>query len=228
MKTSMNPGRYAGSLYLLASLVGFFAMAYVPKQLIVRGDAATTAANIAAHETLFRWGIAAEVVSHTGFIIVALALYDLLKGVNRRQAKLMVLLIVVAIPIALLNELNSLGALMLVHGADFLSVFDRAQRESMAMFLVEVHGYGFSIAELFWGLWLFPMALLVYRSRFLPRLIGVWLSLAGVAWIALSLSGLLFPEYEGKVYALAQPAFFAEIAFMLWLVVRGAQPPQQE
>jgi hypothetical protein len=119
MSSTKNPGRFAGWLYLLDSIPGFFAIIYVPGKLIVHGNATATANNIAASETLFRLGIAAQLICQAGFIFVALALYDLLKGVDRRHASLMVTLIVVAIPIAFLNELNSIAALVLVRGADF-------------------------------------------------------------------------------------------------------------
>jgi hypothetical protein len=224
MRFTRNPGRFAGLLYLLTSVVGFFALGYVPKHLIVDGNATATVSNIAAHETLFRLGIVGELVGQAGFIFVALALYDLLKGVNRRQASLMVLLIVVSIPIAFLNELNALAALELVRGADFLSLFDKPQRDALAMLFLDLHGHGFDVAELFWGLWLLPMALLVYRSQFLPRFLGIWLAFAGLAWVMLSLTGLLLPHYQERVYAALQPAFFGEIAFMLWLLIKGAQP----
>ena len=104
MSATRNPGRFAGLLYVLTSIAGFFAMGYVPSKLIVHGNAAATASNIAASETLFRLGIAGQLISEAGFIFVALALYDLLKGVNRRQASLMVTLILISIPIAFLNE----------------------------------------------------------------------------------------------------------------------------
>jgi len=225
MSSAKNPGRFAGLLYVLTSIVGFFAMGYVPGKLIVHGNAAATASNIAAHETLFRLGIAGELIGQAGFIFVALALYDLLKGVNRRHASLMVLLIVVSIPIAFLNELNSIAALVLVRGADFLSIFEKPQREALAMLFLNLHHHGFVVAEIFWGLWLFPLALLVYRSRFLPRFLGVWLALAGFAWVILSLTAILLPQYQDKVDTYAQPAFFGEIAFMLWLLIKGAKPP---
>ena len=225
MRSTRNPGRLAGVLYVLTSIVGFFAMGYVPRNLIVDGNATATASNIAAHETLFRLGIAGELIGQAGFIFVALALYDLLKGVNRRQATLMVTLIVLSIPIAFLNELNAIAALVLVRGADFLSVFDKPQRDALAMLFINLHGHGFEVAEIFWGLWLFPLALLVYRSRFLPRFLGVWLALGGFAWVILSLTGLLSPQYYDKVFTYSQPAAFGEVAFMLWLVIKGAKPP---
>jgi hypothetical protein len=225
MTSTRNPGRFAGMLYVLTSIVGFFAMGYVPGKLIVHGNATATANNISASETLFRLGIAGQLIGMAGFIFVALALYDLLKGVNQRHAWLMVLLIVVSIPIAFLNELNSIAALVLVRGADFLSILEKPQREALAMLFLKLHGQGLVVAEIFWGLWLFPLAMLVYRSRFLPRFLGVWLALAGFAWVILSLTSVLLPQYQDKVNTYSQPAFFGEIAFMLWLVIKGAKPP---
>jgi hypothetical protein len=219
-----NPGRFAGLLYVLMSIVGFFAMMYVPSKLIVHGNAAATANKILASETLFRLGIAAELIGYAGFIFVVLALYDLLRGVNQRQAALMVILMLVSVPIAFVNELNSIAALVLVRGADFLSILERPQREALAMLFLNLHFHGFVVDEMFSGLWLFPLGLLVYRSRFLPRFLGVWLVFAGVAWVILSLTGLLLPQYNDKVYTYSQPAVFGEIAFMFWLLVRGAKP----
>ena len=189
------------------------------------GNAAATANNISGSETLFRIGIAGQLIGMASFVFVAVALYDLLKGVNQRQAWLMVLLIVVSIPIVFLNELNSIAALVLVRGADFLSMFEKPQREALAMLFLKLHGQGLVVAEIFWGLWLFPLAILVYRSRFLPRFLGVWLTLAGFAWVILSLTSVLLPQYQDKVNTYSQPAFFGEIAFMLWLVIKGAKPP---
>src|SRR5258708_22748234 len=118
MSSTKNPGRFAGFLYVLFSIPGFLAMVYVPSKLIVHGNAAATASNIAASETLFRLGIAGQLIGMAGFIFVALALYDLLKGVNRRHASLMLPLIVVSVLIAFLNELNSMAALCPVRRAD--------------------------------------------------------------------------------------------------------------
>ena len=206
------------------SIFGFFAMMYVPSKLIVHGNAAVTASNIAASETLFRLGIAAELIGYAGFIFVALALYDLLKGVNRRRASLMVILIVVSVPIAFLNELNSIAALVLVRGADFLSIFEKPQRDALAMLFLRLHFHGFVVAGIFSGLWLFPLGLLVFRSRFLPRFLGVWLILGGFAWVILSLTGILLPQYYDKVFNFSQPVFFGELAFMFWLLIKGAKP----
>jgi len=224
MSSIKNPGRFAGLLYVVTSIVGFFAMGYVPNKLIVHGNATATASNIAASETLFRLGIAGELVGQASFIFVALALYELLKVVNRRLASLMVMLIVVSVPIVFVNELNSIAAVVLIRGAEFLSTFEQPQRDALAMLFLNLHHHGIVVAEMFWGLWLFPLAPLVYRSRFLPRFLGVWLALAGFAWVVLCLTGILLPQYQGNVNTYLQPAIVGEIAFMLWLLIKGARP----
>src|SRR5712672_3982261 len=225
MSSVKNPGRFAGLLYLVVSIPGAFALIYVPSKLILHGDATATANNIAASETLFRLGIAVQLISQAGFIFVALALYNLLKGVNRRHASVMVTLIVVSIPIAFLNELNSIAALALVRGADFVSIFEKPQRDALAMLFLNLHHHGFLVAEIFWGLWLFPLGMLVYRSRFLPRFLGVWLAIGGFAYVILSLTGILLPQYQDKVFTYTQPATLGELVLMLWLVIKGARPP---
>jgi len=224
MSSAKNPGRFAGLLYVLFSMPGFFAMVYVPGKLIVHGNAAATANNIAASETLFRLGITGQLICQVGFIFVALALYELLKGVNQRHASLWVILVVVAIPIAFLNELNSIAALVLVRRADFLSVFEKPQRDALAMLFLNLHNQGIGAVEMLWGLAFFPLALLVYRSRFLPRFLGVWLAIDGSAYVILSLTTVLLPQYQDKVFTYGQPAFFGEVAFMLWLLIKGAKP----
>jgi hypothetical protein len=224
MNSNRNPGRFAGLLYVLISIPGIFALIYVPGKLIVDGNATATASNIAAHETLFRLGIAANLISQVLFMWVALALYDLLNGVNRRQAVLMLTLIVVPVPIVLLNELNAIAALILVRGADFLSIFEKPQRDSLAMLFLNLHSYGFDITAIFWGLWLFPLGLLVYWSGFIPRLLGVLLVLNGFTFPVNSFTSLLLPQYENIVSRWMKPLSFAELLFMFWLLIMGAKP----
>jgi hypothetical protein len=224
MNSNRNPGRFAGLLYVLVSIPGIFALIYVPGKLIVDGNATATASNIAAHETLFRLGIAANLISQILFMWVALALYDLLKEVNRRQAALMLTLIVVPVPIVLLNELNAIAALILVRGTDFLSIFEKPQRDSLAMLFLNLHSYGFDITAIFWGLWLFPLGLLVYRSGFIPRLLGGLLMLNGFTFPVNSFTSLLLPQYENIVSRWMKPLSFAELLFMFWLLIMGAKP----
>ncbi|MGA8763420.1 MAG: DUF4386 domain-containing protein [Candidatus Sulfotelmatobacter sp.] len=133
-------------------------------------------------------------------------------------------MIVVPLPIVLLNELNAIDALILVRGADFLSVFGKPQRDALAMLFLQLHGHGFDVAAIFWGLWLFPLGLLVYRSGFLPRILGVLLMANCFYFLADSFTSLLVPQYEILVHRWTTPLHFGELLFMFWLLIMGAKP----
>jgi len=225
MSSTQNPGRVAGVLYLLLVITAPLRLMYIPSTLFVRGDATATANNIAAHESLFRMGILADLLTGTIALFVVLALYRLFKQVDQNLAALMVILGgLMVVPIYFLNTLNDAAALLLVRGADFLSAFEKPQRDALAMLFLRLHHHGVVANEIFWGLWLFPFGLLVFRSGFLPRILGVWLIINGFAYLAISFTGLLLPEYESMVFNSALPATLGEIAIMLWLLIKGAKP----
>lgn len=224
MSSTRNPGRFAGLLYLFGSILGFFALLYVPGKLMVPGNPTATAHNLAASETLFRLGIFADLAGQTIFIFVALALYNLLKGVNQRHALLMLILLLVSIPIAFLNELNSVAAVTLARGSYFVSVFNEPQRIAFMRLFLNLRGAGFDVAGIFWGLWLYPLGLLVYRSGFLPRILGILLMAGCFAYLANSFTSLVLPQYERAVSRWMNPIQLVEMLFMLWLLVMGAKP----
>jgi hypothetical protein len=228
MSFTSNRGRFVGLLYLLVSIPGFLALIYVPNKLIVQGNVTATASNIVASETLFRVGIACNLISQILFIWVAVVLYDLFKIVNRRHALVMAALIVISVPIALLNELNAIAALILVHGADFLSLFDQPQRNALAMLFLSLHTQGFVIAEIFWGLWLFPLGLLVYRSGFVPRFLGILLMFNCLSYVVNSLTSILAPQCAHIISQIMKPLGLGELIFMFWLLVMGVKPKQFE
>jgi hypothetical protein len=220
-----NPGRVAGFWYLLLVFLGPLRLIYIPNKLFVEHDAAATVSNIAAHEWLFRLGIVADLAGAVVLILLTLAFYRLFERVDRHLAVLVVILGgVMPALIYFVNVVSDAVALTIVQAPDFLSVFEKPQRDALAMLFLRVHGHQVTAAEILWGAWLFPLGLLVYRSRFLPRFLGAWLVVNGVAYVAVSLIGLLAPQYEDAVFLYAQPAFFAEIALMLWLVIKGAKP----
>ena len=197
---------------------------YIPATLFVRGNATATVHNIAAHETLFRFGIVSDLFCGTICIFLTLALYRLFKGVDQNLAVLMVILGgLLPAAIDFFNVLNDAAALLLVRGADFLSALEKPQRDALAMLFLHLHHQEIVAAEIFWGLWLFPLAVLVYRSRFLPRFLGVWLIINGFAYLAMSFTGLLLPQYEDMVGNIAFPALLGEMAFVLWLLIKGAK-----
>jgi hypothetical protein len=225
MSSTHNPGRVAGFLYLLLVVFAPFRLIYIPSKLFVHGNATATANNIAAHEVLFRLGIVSDLFCGTILILLVLALYRLFKEVDHNQAVLMVILGgVMPATIDFLNVVNDAAALMLVRGPDFLSVFEKPQRDALAMLFFRLHHQEVAAAEVLWGLWLVPLAILVYRSRFLPRFLGVWLIINGFAYLAMSFTGLLLPLYEDMVSNIAFPALLGEMAFMLWLLIKGARP----
>jgi uncharacterized protein DUF4386 len=215
--------RIAGALYFLACIPAPFSLIYIPRTLIVPGNATATASKILASESMFRLGIAGELVSSVAFIFVVLALYRLFQGVDKRQASLMVTLFVVSVPISFLNALNNIAALILLRGADFLSVFTKPQLDALAMVFLRLHGHGLILASIFWGLWLVPFGILVYRSGFLPRILGVLLVINCFAYVIPSFTTLLLPQYRDVVSRIALPFLLGELAIALWLVIRGAR-----
>ena len=223
MHPTDKAARVAGLWYLSMALTGPFTLIYIPSTLIVRGNAAATASKILEHQTMFRLGVAAELVGAVLFIATAVALYRLLSGVSQTRAMQMVTFAAVSAGIAFFNALNNVAALTLFRGGEFLTPLGTLQREALGMLFIRLHGQGNVINEIFWGLWLLPMGLLVIRSGFLPRFIGVWLIINCAAYVALSFIGLFAPQYSGIAFTSAQPALFGELAIVFWLLIKGAK-----
>jgi hypothetical protein len=189
----------------------------------VRGDAAETARRILAAPTLFRAGIAADLLGQAAFILVALALYRLLKGVDRTLAALMVILLVVQIPLAYAAEVHRLGVLDILDGAGPVAAVGEAQRNAQVAMSLASWDNGMLVTEIFMGLWLFPLAILIWGSGFLPRVLGVLLVIAGFAYLADSLTWLLLPAYGQAVGRIAGKLRPLELATPLWMLIMGAK-----
>ena len=188
------------------------------------GNATATVGNIFAHQSLFLAQILVGIVSELLFISVVLVLYRLLKEVGRQAAAVMALLVLIEAPFAFWRIANQVAALSFVRGGDSLRAFDKPQRDALVMMLLDWNRQGVLVAEVFWGLWLLPLGWLVYRSGFLPRLLGGWLIVNGLAYVALSVTGLLLPQHLKAATSIATPVLFGEVAFLLWLLVVGARP----
>mgnify|MGYP001565322744 CR=1 FL=1 len=225
MEPSNRTARLAGALYLATAVIAPFALIYVPRTLIVPGDAGATAERLLAHELLFRWGIVADLVGGTILILAVLLLHRLLSVVSRTQATAMAVLYLVSVPVGLISTVHQLGALAVLKGADLFAAFGEPQREALAMLLIRLGSPAVVVAELFWGLWLFPFGMLVIRSGFLPRALGVLLIVNGCAYVALSITSLLLPGSAGALEAYLFPALLGELWIALWLVVRGIRLP---
>ncbi len=223
MNSTKQTSRIAGALYLVNAITGFFGIVYVPGKLIVSGNTAATASNILSSERLFRLGIVSELICAAEFIYLVWVLYLLLSGVNKTHAALMVIWGLAFVPVMAVNVLSEIAALTLLRGADFLSFFDQPQRQALAMLFLDLHRYGYVVGWIF-GPWLLHLGALIYRSGFLPRIVGVLLIAAGFGYLADSVTPLLLPSYANVVDRLASiPLTLGEPALILWLLIVGAK-----
>ena len=215
--------RLAGLLGLVMGIPLPFSLFYVPSQIIVSGDATATAKNILAKEFLFRAGIVSHLFSATVFLFLVFVLYRLLKSVNENLAKLMVALVVVQVPIVFLIETFNVSSLMILKG-DVLKTFEPAQYQNLSMLLLKMSRYGIGVLQIFWGLWLLPYGLLVYKSGFIPRILGVLLFINGIGYLVESLTFLLLQRSD---YLLVRQftfvTYFGELAIMLWYLIKGVK-----
>ncbi len=234
-KDKMNPkktARIAGFLYLIMIVIAPFSVFYVPSILFVPGDAATTANNIMASEGLFRSGFVSGLIYQVISILLVLVLYKLLKPVNKNQALLMVIFALVGVPIAMLNELNQFAALLLLSGADYLTAFGADQLHAQVMLFLDLHRHGVQIAVIFWGLWLLPLGYLVFKSGFLPRILGILVIIGGFGYLIDVITFFLLPNYENyeAIFSQVIPLLTipGELLLMLWLLIKGVNVEQWE
>jgi hypothetical protein len=221
--TSLKRRARIAGLWYLGFTLGPFYLLYVPSQTIVHNDAAATAARVLGRETLYRWGMLAETLGAVIFIGLSLALYRLFEDVDRHRARQLVALVLVSSALSLVTVVFSAAALVVFRGGDAFAGIDDHTREAAGMLLIRMHGQATSINQIFWGLWLLPFGWLVVRSRFLPRWLGYWLQLDGVAWVILGAIWFLAPNYTDAFFDYLQPVFMAELAAMLWLLIMGAK-----
>lgn len=223
MNSTKKTARIAGFLYLLLALTGAFSILYVPSTLVVFGDAAATAERIASSQLLFRAGILSGIVSHVIFVLLVLVLYHLLREISRKQAMLMVTLVVISVATGFVNTINQLGALIALSGADFLSAFEEPELDALAYLFIRLHSHGIQIIQIFWGLWLFPFGLLVYRSRFIPKILGVLVIIAGVGYLLGTITFLILPQYQSALSTPIMILEMGELPIILWLLIVGVK-----
>jgi hypothetical protein len=221
--------RAAALLTVLLIPVAVFGMLYVPSTLIVPGDAGATVRNVLASESLFRLGIVSTLLSHLGSdVFWPLVLYQLLKPVNKTMAVLMVIFSFLGFPISMLNELNQLAVLAVLHGADAQVAFTPDQLRALVSFFVSLHADGIRIATIFWGLWLFPYGYLVFKSGFLPRAFGILLMVGCFGYLIQSFAELLWPGLEASIGLLPLLGSLGELLTPLWLLLKGVNVERWE
>ncbi len=214
--------RLAGLLFLLWIVSGFYDMFYVSPKIFVSGDPVVSAQNILKYETLFRTGIFSGLITNTIWVLLVWVFYQLFRSVNERYSKLLVASVLVQVPVAFINAGLSIAAVITLKG-EILKSFELVQRQDLAMTFLKINEYSVLALVLFYGLWLFPLAILVYQSVFIPRFFGIWLVLNGIVYVLLSFVGIVLPEYRDIVFAVGMPAMFGELVLMLWLLIKGTR-----
>jgi hypothetical protein len=211
--------RLAGLGYLILAICGGFAEFGVRQRFVVPGDAAATAQNLLANATLWRFGIVAELIGQVVFVFIVFALFDLLKVVHRKRAITMVTLVLIAVTITTLNLVNQAAALLVLDGGAWTAAIDPAQREALSMLFMDLHGFGYGVvAQVFFGLWLVPLGVLIWQSRFIPRFVGALLIVAGAGYLVDVVLGAMMAT---PPIVVSEFTFVGELLLMGWLLVRG-------
>ena len=219
--------RMAGLFYLIFILTTVLAT-YVRSRIIVSGDAAATANNIMGSELFFRIGFVTELVSAVFFVLAAWALYVLLKPVNKNLALLFLLLNLGGVAVECINALNLFAAIQLLSGVNYLNVFQTGQLQAMAMSSLNSYTNGFLITQIFFSAWLLPLGYLVYKSRFLPKFLGLLLILDFFGNLSWFLQGFLLPDYGILAYPGNAISFIAEISLTAWLLIMAVKDTEIE
>ncbi|MEP0132990.1 MAG: DUF4386 domain-containing protein [Eudoraea sp.] len=222
--TSRNKtARVAGILYLILIIGGIISLAYIPSQLIVWESASKTFENISNSEFLFRLGIVINIITFLIYIALPLALYKLLHEVNEVYAKLMVIFVLVSVPISFVNMLNKFSILTLINKAEYLEKLGLSELQTQVMFHIDKYYNGIEISQIFWGLWLFPFGYLVYKSGFLPKLLGILLMAGCFGYLITFFGGFLYSDFNNTIISdiVGKPATLGEIGICLWLLIMG-------
>ena len=221
--------RIAGLLYLIVVITGIVSLAYVPSHINMQGDASTTVSNIVASDLLFRIGILADLICFTVFLLLPLVLYRLLSSVNKNTAVLMVMFAVISAPISLLSVRNKLDIVSLVSASDYSRAMAPALMHDQVTLALDRYRNGLLVASIFWGLWLLPFGYLVFKSGFLPRILGILLMIGCFGYLINVFGSVMSSGYSKTALAdfATLPASLGEIGTCLWLLIIGTREPKQ-
>ena len=224
MSSPKQLARIAGVLYLIVGVFGGFAIGYVTPLVYAPGDALTTAGNISANAGLVRASVLADLIQATVFVFLAMVLFAILQDVNRSVARAMVILVAIATAVMCLNEVFQIGALLVSGEGAYATGFGATGADALVLLLMDLHHYGFLIAQIFFGLWLIPLGYLAYTSGLFPRAVGVVLIVGGSAYLVDLTLAFVAPDVSRQVHALlAIPPTIAEVWTVLYLLVKGVR-----
>ena len=223
MNLPQKTARVAAFVFLIIFFLGMSTELFIRPGMIVPGDAAATVRNIAASEALFRLSLVSDLIRQMLLMLLPLILYQLLKPVNKTIASLMVIFYLVCVPVSLLNELNHFAVLLLSSNADYLTAFKADQLNTLVMFFLELRKYGTFIPQLL-SFWVLLLGYLVFKSGFLPGILGILLMLGGLCYTASAVLFFLLPSFDATIFGLF--AFIGESLFYLWLLIKGVNAEQ--
>ena len=229
MQSPRTLARVAGLAYLMVAIAAGVA-GYARSTIVVSGDAAMTAANIRASETLFRVGIVADLLQTAFFLLTAIALYALLHHVHRLAAMAMVAFVAVSVAMQALNLVLHVAALSIATDAGFTTALGPAGSDALAMLFTSLQHDGFVLSQMFFALWLLPLGYLVVQSGYFPRVLGYLLVLACFGYLADMFAYFLAPDLEPVVFlpVSAVAGVLGEVTFIAWLLVKGVRVPTAE
>jgi len=223
MKTPTTTARMAGVLYLILIITGIFGIMYVPSQIIVSGDTSATANNILASPLFYKAGIVSALACQTTFLLLVLVLYKLLKHVNPLHARAMVLFVGVAVPIAFINSLNEFAPLILLNDLNYVKAFSTEQVHAQIVVFRKFYNHGILVAQVFWGLWLFPLGYLAFKSGMFPKVLGVLLMMACFSYLIDFAVKNFLPDYMEITYPGNVISMVAEFGFTIYLLIKGVK-----
>ncbi len=211
--------RIAGLLYLVIIVTGLFAEVFVRSKLIVYGDAAVTANNIIHSDLLWRIGISADLIMQICDLPVMIILYYLLRPVNKKLALLNLSFNLIQTAVLAANKLNLLAALFFLGDSDYLKSFNPDQLHALSYLSIKLHNYGLGVGLIFFGFVCLIEGYLIYKSHYLPKILGVLMSIAGLCYLTNSFLSILAPQFSN--FALLFPCIIAELGLTLWLIFKG-------
>ncbi|EZH73367.1 hypothetical protein ATO12_20425 [Aquimarina atlantica] len=225
MNPSKKLARKAGFYYLLVVVFSVLYMEYIPSKIVVFNNEEETINNLISNELLFRTGILIGVLVHLSFILLPLTLYKLLSPVNKDHAVFMVVFALISIPFSYTLLLDQFDILELLKNYNQSNVHDTKEIGSKVINIFKRFYNGFFLAQVFWGLWLFPFGYLVFKSGFLPRVLGIFLMLGCITYLIDVFGGTIFSNYYDVVDTriLIIPATIGEVGICLWLLLIGVK-----
>jgi hypothetical protein len=218
MTSIKTTARIAGLLYLFQIPLGVFGVVYVPKALMVTGNIAATAFNIQVNEFLFRLSIVSTILCSMVTVATALYIYKVLRYVNENHAKWILLFALIVTPISMLNELNNVAVLLLLRSHEVATIFTPDQFHNLVSVFLDLHKYGLQIAGIFFGLWLLPMGYLVFKSTYIPGVIGVFLIVTCIGYLIDFTTFFLYPDFG---IIISEYTWLGEVLMVLWLLIKG-------